>query len=120
MDQCGGHQTQARILTLKQASLPKILLANRLQVRFVVTVLQGGEPMSGELEITTQDGKTYWFGRDERFPAEVRIYGADTHHWQYLPTERARQIVRESLENGGKVQQGDPLLFFTDQEQAPG
>ena len=76
--------------------------------------------MSGELEITTQDGKTYWFGRDERFPAEVRIYGADTHHWQYLPTERARQIVRESLENGGEVQQGDPLLFFTDQEQAPG
>ena len=83
-----------------------------IAARFVVTVLQGGEPMSGELEITTQ--------RDERFPAEVRIYGADTHHWQYLPTERARQIVRESLENGGEVQQGDPLLFFTDQEQASG
>jgi hypothetical protein len=91
-----------------------------IAARFVVTVLQGGEPMSGELEITTQDGKIYWFGRDERFPAEVRIYGADTHHWQYLPTERARQIVRESLENGGEVQQGDPLLFFTDQEQASG
>jgi hypothetical protein len=76
--------------------------------------------MSGELEITTEDGKTYWFGRDEGFPAEVRIYGADTHHWQYMPTDRARQIVRESLEHGGEVQQGDSLLFFrTDEEQAP-
>ena len=77
--------------------------------------------MNGELEITTEDGKNYWFGRDERFPAEVRIYGADTHHWQYMPTERARQIVRESLAQGDEVQQGDSFLFFrTDEEQAPG
>jgi hypothetical protein len=77
--------------------------------------------MSGKLEILTEDGTIYWFGRDERFPTEVRVYGADTRHWQYVPTDRARQIVRESLEHGGEVQQGDPPLFFsTSEEQAPG
>jgi hypothetical protein len=68
--------------------------------------------LSGELKITTSDGTTYWFGRDDHFPEEVRIYGADTRHWAYMSTNEARQIVRQSLTDDGQVQQGDAERFF--------
>lgn len=72
--------------------------------------------MSGELKITTEDGTTYWFGKDERFPEQVRIYGAaNQNHWTYMPLSQAREIVSSGLRDGGEVQQGDPVLFF-DQE----
>ncbi|HET7037115.1 MAG TPA: hypothetical protein VFI42_15625 [Thermomicrobiaceae bacterium] len=76
--------------------------------------------MSGELKITTEDGKSYWFGKDERFPGEVRIYGAaNQDHWAYIPTNHAHEIVRQGLEHGGEVQQGDPVLFFDRAEHTP-
>ena len=68
--------------------------------------------MAGELKIVSRDGTTYWFGRDDRFPDEVRVYGADTRHWQYMLTPEARHIVREELDRGAEVQQGDPVQFF--------
>ena len=69
--------------------------------------------MSGELKITTEDGKTYWFGKDDRFPDEVRIYGAaNRDRWTYMLTSQAHQIVDDGLQHGGEVQQGDPVLFF--------
>ena len=68
--------------------------------------------MSGELRVVTEDGKDYWFGRDERFPGEVRQYTGDPRHFDYLPTPQARQVVDDALAHGGEVQQGDPVLFF--------
>jgi hypothetical protein len=68
--------------------------------------------MSGELKIQTSDGAVYWFGRDDHFPEEVRVYGSDTHHWSYMSTEEARQIVRQALGHHGEVQQGDDVRFF--------
>lgn len=77
--------------------------------------------MSGELKILTADGAIAWFGRDERFPEEVRVYTGDTRHWDYLPLNQVRQIVDDGLGNGGEVQQGDPVLFFrTDEQEASG
>lgn len=73
--------------------------------------------MSGELKIVTADGKNYWFGRDERFPEEVRIYGSDPRHWQYVLVSEARQIVSEGLTSGGEVQQGDPVRFFQEDDE---
>ena len=61
--------------------------------------------MAGELKIVSRDGTTYWFGRDDRFPD-------DTRHWQYMLTPEARHIVREELDRGAEVQQGDPVQFF--------
>lgn len=72
--------------------------------------------MSGELRVVTSDGKNYWFGRDERFPREVRVYGGSTHTWEYLPTDQVRGIVREALDQGGETQQGDPVLFFREDD----
>jgi len=68
--------------------------------------------MSGELKIQLKDGTNYWFGRDDRFPNEVRIYGSDPHHWQYVPTEEAQQIVQRGLDHDAEVQQGDAIRFF--------
>lgn len=68
--------------------------------------------MSGELKIVTAEGASYWFGRDDHFPDEVRIYGADQRHWSYMPTSEARQLVRQSLTSDGEVQQGDAERFF--------
>ncbi len=72
--------------------------------------------MSGELKIATSDGTSYWFGRDDHYPEEVRVYGSDPHHWSYMTTNEARQIVRQSLGNDGEVQQGDAELFFLPEE----
>ena len=69
--------------------------------------------MSGELKIQLKDGTNYWFGRDDRFPDEVRLYGPDTRHWKYLPTSEARQIVRQGLDEDAEIQQGDAVLFFS-------
>ena len=68
--------------------------------------------MSGELKITTADGVTYWFGRDDHFPDEVRVYGSDPRHWSYMPTGEARNLVRQSLTGDSEVQQGDAERFF--------
>jgi len=68
--------------------------------------------MSGELKIVLNDGSSYWFGRDDHFPDEVRIYSSDPHHWQYLPTDEAKQIVQDGLKNHAEVQQGDATRFF--------
>jgi hypothetical protein len=73
--------------------------------------------MSGELKILTADGDIVWFGRDERFPAEVRVYTGDTRRWDYMPLNQVRQIVDDGLGNGGEVQQGDPVLFFRAEDQ---
>lgn len=72
--------------------------------------------MSGELQFVAADGTSYWFGRDDRFPDEVRIYGPDPNRWRYLPADEARKIVSEALDDGGEVQQGDPVLFFQEEE----
>jgi hypothetical protein len=68
--------------------------------------------MSGELKIVNADGGTSWFGRDERFPEEVRSYTGDPRHWQYQPLDRVRQVVDDSLKNGAEIEQGDPVRFF--------
>lgn len=75
--------------------------------------------MSGELRVVTDDGKDYWFGRDERFPREVRVYGGSTRTWEYLPTGQAHDIVQDALDHGGEVQQGDPVLFFRPESDQP-
>ncbi len=77
--------------------------------------------MSGELKIVTDKGETFWFGRDDHFPAEVRVYTGDTRYWEYMPTSQARQIVYDSLDRGASIEQGDPALFFRQEpEQAAG
>lgn len=76
--------------------------------------------MSGELKILTSDGATHWFGRDERFPDEVRVYTGDTRRWDYMPLEQVRSLVNDGLRNGGEVQQGDPVLFFRRDDEAVG
>jgi hypothetical protein len=68
--------------------------------------------MSGELKIVLGDGSSYWFGRDDHFPEEVRIYSSDPHHWMYMPTSKAKQIVHDGMENDAEVQQGDATRFF--------
>jgi len=68
--------------------------------------------MSGELKIQTGDGTIYWFGRDDHYPDEVRIYGQDTRHWSYMTTGKARSIVDQGLRDG-EVQQGDAVRFFS-------
>ncbi|MDI3340055.1 MAG: hypothetical protein QJR03_05940 [Sphaerobacter sp.] len=76
--------------------------------------------MAGELRIMAKDGTVYWFGRDEHFPQEVRQYTGDAHHWKYVPTREARALVREVLDRGGIVDQGDAALFFRVGETPPG
>ena len=67
--------------------------------------------MSGELKIQTGDGAIYWFGRDDHYPNEVRVYGQDTRHWSYMTTDEARSIVKQGLSDG-EIQQGDAVRFF--------
>ncbi|MGA7673099.1 MAG: hypothetical protein WBW04_21965 [Nitrolancea sp.] len=56
--------------------------------------------MSGELKIQTGDGTIYWFGRDDHYPDEVRVYGQDTRHWSYISTDEAHSIVDQGLRDG--------------------
>ena len=68
--------------------------------------------MSGELKIQLKDGTNYWFGRDDRFPDEVRIYGSDTRHWKYVPTGDAQQLVHHGLHQDADVQQRYPIRIY--------